>query len=205
MSKYNIIAPYYDFLAQLVYWGSIERANTAFLDAVPANATLLIIGGGTGKSLELLNPQLELDYLEPSSKMIGKARKRSSPRNTSFILQTFEEFAPNKKYDFVVCPFFLDQFKSHDLPGILTKIDCILKPEGQVLVSDFNIPKGPFKIIKQVLLNTTIGFFRVVTGLKIRRLENISNAMEKNNFRCTNSKAFYFGMIFSSTWIKLRH
>jgi ubiquinone/menaquinone biosynthesis C-methylase UbiE len=205
MSSYNKLAAIYDQLAQLVFWGRINRANSLFLSQIPANSKVLIIGGGTGKSLKHLNPELELDYAELSSAMINKAKKRKGPKKTEFILGFFQEFKTQKKYDYVVCPFFLDQFNSTEINPILTSILSVLPKGGHLLVSDFNRPKKPMRWLKQLIIKTTILFFRITTGLRINKLEDISSILEKNKFQKTSEKQFYFGMIFSSKWIIAGH
>ena len=67
-NNFNTIAPVYDFLAKMVFGRSLERAQAAFLSDLETKvkAKVLIVGGGTGKVLELLPEGLDLqiDYVE---------------------------------------------------------------------------------------------------------------------------------------------
>lgn len=50
--NFNWVAPFYDALSFLVFGRRLQRAQTVFLDQIPAGASVLIVGGGTGWLLE---------------------------------------------------------------------------------------------------------------------------------------------------------
>ncbi len=78
-TNYNKIAKYYDLISRLVYGKAIIKAQVSLLKFIPANSSVLIIGGGTGWVLEELakihQEGLTIIYVENSSKMIALAQK----------------------------------------------------------------------------------------------------------------------------------
>ena len=78
---FDLIAPYYDSLARLVFGDSIRHCQLEYLDKIPPGAQVLILGGGTGwllGELMKINPSCRVWYLESSIKMLemtkGKVR-----------------------------------------------------------------------------------------------------------------------------------
>ena len=77
--NYDSIALIYDRLARLVYGRSLVNAQLYLLDAIPAEAHVLIVGGGTGWVLEEITKRhpsgLSIDYIDAASKMVALAKK----------------------------------------------------------------------------------------------------------------------------------
>ena len=79
---FDRIAPYYDALKRLVFGNAIHRSQAHFLQRLPQGCRLLIIGGGSGEVLSLLqnvNPLCRIWYVEASSKMLSLASSRVLP------------------------------------------------------------------------------------------------------------------------------
>ena len=152
MSNYNLIAPLYDLLATLVFAGQTHKANRQFFSDIPDGSRILVLGGGTGQLLPQLKPECRVVFIEPSSKMLARAKKRKHPVSTSFLQHKFEDFDYDEKFDFVICQFFLDLFDDETMARHLTRIKSTLTDKGVLLISDFHIPKKPFKWLKMSLL-----------------------------------------------------
>ena len=76
---FNWIAPLYDPLARVVFGWRLQRAQTVFLDQIPAGAVILIVGGGTGWLLEQVLTHWQprrVIYLEASARMLERASRR---------------------------------------------------------------------------------------------------------------------------------
>ena len=79
MPNYNRIAWIYSFLLKLVFGNRQYVANTEYIGEIPSDARVLVVGGGTGKIIECLdklNKNLELDYVEISSSLLDRSKKR---------------------------------------------------------------------------------------------------------------------------------
>ena len=106
-NNYNLLAPYYDFLARSIFGKSILNAKHHFLHVVPCGAKILIAGGGTGQILPTilaLDPQNHVVYLEKSSKMISISSKRldKSMKSRVNFIEGDESKLPHKKFDVVI-------------------------------------------------------------------------------------------------------
>jgi ubiquinone/menaquinone biosynthesis C-methylase UbiE len=170
MSNYNYIAWCYDGLAKIVYGRKLERAKQAFLEEIPGQAKVLVIGGGTGKVIDYLQKsakQGEIDFIEPSAQMIRRAEKRDrSKLNINFYQQSILEFKKTD-YDFILVNFFFDQFALPEAQQILQHVKAKLKPEGQLIFSDFILTNNyRDKLITQAMYL----FFKITTGISASAL-----------------------------------
>jgi len=178
-SNFNKIAPYYDRICQLVFGLRVKNAQIASLKFIPANSTVLIVGGGTGWILNEINrihpSGLNITYLEKSSKMIQLSKEKSLSFNMIEFLQksidTTDLFY--QKYDVILTPFLLDCFSRVNLRMVFKKLDESLKINGLWLYIDFNIsPKS--KLWQRMTIKLMCIFFRLTCNLEISRLASVS-------------------------------
>jgi len=84
-NNYDRIARYYDFLSRIVFFRAQLKAQIDQLHFIPANSSVLIVGGGTGWILEEIakvHPTgLNITYVEISAKMLELSRKRYAGAN----------------------------------------------------------------------------------------------------------------------------
>ena len=76
---FDLIAPFYDFFATVFTLGNITRSQKWGLDQLPKGGRVLILGGGTGKTLPLLIGKIRphtVWFVDSSEKMLQKAAKR---------------------------------------------------------------------------------------------------------------------------------
>lgn len=205
IGTYNKLSPFYDGLSRLVFWGNIQKANVLFINDLPANSKVLIMGGGTGKLLEVLPEQIEVDYVDFSSQMILRAKRRKCKAKIHFHTIDFLQFEEDKNYDAILCPFFLDQFNKAEMGAVLTKIVSTLKDRGTLLVSDFYPAEVQPGSLQKIVLWFTLQFFKRFNKLTISKLENIHNHLLSAGFSLEKEQKFYFGMIFSTKWINGKH
>ena len=185
MSNFNFVASFYDRLSRLVFQKSIEQASQQMVDWVKPGSKVLILGGGTGKLLEQFKNNASIDYVELSTKMIEQAKNRACVGEVSFYNHDYLLFESTKKYDYIICPFFLDLFVPVELNKVINKIKEELTQNGKLLVLDFS-PKntGWFNLF---LLQVMILFFRVFSGIKIKTYNNLFDEVEKEGFVSVDS------------------
>ena len=94
VSNFDSIAPFYDFLVKLVFGKKIWEAQRTHLNEIPENGSVLILGGGPGRILESLPANINVTYLELSSKMIERAKRIG---NAEFIHDDFRTHILNNK------------------------------------------------------------------------------------------------------------
>ena len=197
MNNFNFIAPFYDSIAKIVFGQSIKRATHHFLTDIGRNDRVLVIGGGTGRLLSELPETGSITYLEKSSKMLSLAKARKASQTINFVNADFFDFNSSQTFDAVICPFFLDCFSQVHLVEVLSNIHEILRKDGQLIVTDFQQGKSP------VLMKLMHLFFRVVSSLNAKRLEDIHHFVLKSGFKVEKEEFFHKKMIFSRVYRNL--
>ena len=187
---FDAIAPIYDFLARLVYGKSIRKAQVYYLDRIPDQARVLILGGGTGWLLEeISNQSLHIDYVDLSKSMLKKTAKRHVSFAKLCFIQGNEEALRGSRYDVVITPFVLDVCNENQLPKMVETIGRLVEPDGQWLCIDFNVHDQSFKA--RILSVTMCHFFRIVSGVKLKCLLPYFGAIEQAGFKETETNLFY--------------
>jgi len=145
---FNRLAPWYDGLVSLFFGDALFKATTHFLNTLPKQGTLLVVGGGTGNFLPTLTPGTRVIYVDFSAKMIAKAQARANALPESerpsvvWYCCSWDEIPPGVRADTLLTPFFLDCFKDAAQPAILKKLSSHLAKDGVWLLTDFNIPEA---------------------------------------------------------------
>jgi ubiquinone/menaquinone biosynthesis C-methylase UbiE len=192
-SNYDNSASFYDGLSRLVFGNALVKAQSYFLPEIPADAKVLIIGGGTGWILEEIakvHPTgLNIVYVEISSKMMSLSRKRNIGANQiEFINQAIEEVKYPEHFDVIITPFLFDNYKQADLPSTFHHIHQMLKPGGLWLNTDFQLTGKwwQFLMLKSMLL-----FFKVLCGVQTWRLPNVEREFERLGYSLMETKLFF--------------
>ncbi|HEY5919069.1 MAG TPA: methyltransferase domain-containing protein [Chryseolinea sp.] len=201
---FDVIAPYYDSLARLVFGDSIRRCQLEYLDKIPPDAQVLIIGGGTGwllSELIKINPSCRVWYLESSMKMLEMTKARfdgvSNPKivfihGTEKNLQQYTEI----HFDAVITNFYFDLFTSASLNLALGEIKKCFSPGVTLLVSEF-VARTRWH---RLLLFLMYRFFRWTCAIEARNLPDWEDQLKKNGFVQRSEATFYFGFIKSSMY-----
>lgn len=193
-SNFNLIAPVYDRLARLVFGKSIVRSQTWFLNEVPANARVLILGGGTGWLLEELiksAPTINVVYIEASTKMLQITTQRKLNDKTTLILGT-EENIPSHAFDVVITNFYLDLFPEEKLNDIIQKITTRTTAASVWIATDFVLDS---KWWQRVMLKIMYVFFRAASSIEASHLPTWGKSMLQHAWTEQDSKLWYRGFI----------
>lgn len=181
MSNFDFVAAFYDGLSGLVFQNSIEKAGKRLVDWVAPGSKVLLLGGGTGQLLKhFKSAKTEIEYVELSSKMMNLAKKQSCISKINFHTKDYLLFEAEQRYDFVICPFFLDLFPPKELEQIITKVKKDLKSEGKLLIVDFS-PKGT-GLFNLLLLKIMILFFRLFSGIRIKKYNQLFDKVSSSGF-----------------------
>lgn len=189
--SFNLIAPYYDRLARLVFgkhWTEIQLAPAPHLEECQK---LLILGGGSGQILEHINPKVQITYLEASSEMLNMARNRHNS-NVAYVHADFLQWNTSVKYDAVYCPFFLDCMSKDQLQKVLEKLQTLLMPGGMLHVLDFQ----PASSGKNAFVKLMYFFFGIVANLPGRALLPLRNHINSAGFYEQALKTYYNEWVF---------
>ena len=203
LKGFDRLAPVYDRFARLVYGSAIRDAQLFFLSAIPPNANVLILGGGTGWLLTDLfktHPECKVCYVEASAKMLALAQQQFPAQKkgqVQFILGTEDSIPTAMPFDAVITAFYLDLFSPDTLRRVIDKVSAALTSTSIWLVSDFTTPKIWWQ---KVLLKIMYIFFRRVCGIEATRLPPWEQALTARAWRAEGEKLFFHDFIKSVTY-----
>ena len=190
------IAAFYDYLAGLIFGKHLHDAAEYFINRIPKDARILIIGGGTGRILRQLDKpgnQMVVDYVELSKAMIEAGRKNHKGQlKVNFIQADVFLWEPQHHYDVIITPFVLDCFTSAKVTELVTSLTNVLQPDGTWIFADF-IHTNSY--LKKALVRLMYLFFRITTGLRTSALPDYRMAFEKAGLKLHEEKMFYHGMV----------
>ncbi|WP_424962953.1 methyltransferase domain-containing protein [Ekhidna sp.] len=194
VNDFDSVAPFYDRISKLFFGGLLTIAQGYYLKEIGANDRVLILGGGTGKILKHVPNSEELDFVEKSQRMLDRAKKRRINRSVNYIQADFLEFESEKKYDVIICPFFLDCFGEQSLNTVIVKVKELLCTNGTLIVTDFDR-----KRIHPFLLESMLIFFDWFSNLEATQLIDLRSFLKKNGFE-ENGIKFYEKGVFSALY-----
>jgi ubiquinone/menaquinone biosynthesis C-methylase UbiE len=203
-ANYDNSAWFYDRLSRVVYGRALIRSQVYLLQYIPANAHILIAGGGTGWILEEIakvHPSgLAITYVEVSAKMMALSRKRNAGDNEIiYINEPVENLAGKTLYDVVITPFLFDNFTEQTLQKVFTHIHSKLRPGGLWLNTDFRLTG---KWWQSFLLRSMILFFRIICRIEAKKLPQIELCFEQHQYKVIDQKAFFGEFILSTVYRK---
>jgi ubiquinone/menaquinone biosynthesis C-methylase UbiE len=184
-TNFNIIAPFYDGLCQLVFGQQVKNAQIEALTHVPANSTVLIAGGGTGWILDEISQiypgGITITYVDISSKMIEISKKRNLSLNkVTFINDSIENVPlPEQRFNVIITPFFLDCFSQSSFQSIFKKLDSSLKINGLWLNIDFSSAKSSYW--QKMLTKLMYAFFRFTCKIEATEIPSIEICFAQYN------------------------
>ncbi len=210
---FNRLAPRYDALVWTFLGPTLQQSSVHFFDALPHDARLLVVGGGTGTffdALAELRPNTKVLFVDLSEQMIALAQKRlrempsgNRPQATFFHC-SWDEIPPGLRADAVLTPFFLDCFSDAAQPAILAKLDGHLVAGGQWLFSDFNIPaSGPAKRNAKLLLRLLYWGFNRICGLRVQQLPDFNSHFKAAGYTIREEVTFRNGSVVARLYKRL--
>ena len=196
---FDFLTPFYDQLARLIIGKDIVNSQLHFLKSFSECNRLLILGGGSGWILEPLCkacPDIQIDYIDLSPKMINAA-KRISGKNVriNFILGT-ENDIPDRLYDGVITNFYLDMFEKQTMEKVIEKIKGSITNSGLWVVTDF-VNGSEWN---NVILWMMYRFFRVIARIEATHLPDWQTEIIYADFTLLESEKFENGFIKSNVY-----
>ena len=126
-------------------WDNIRQTNPAILEKlinladIPADATVLDVGSGTGVLIPYLHSQVgacgKITAVDFSENMLAKAQEKfSNLNNLNFLVGDILEMdLPQNFYDVVICLNFFPHLHTRK-EEFLRKMNCALKNGGSLIV-----------------------------------------------------------------------
>lgn len=198
--NFDLIAKHYDSLARLVFGRSLRQSQTIFLDKIPNNSDILILGGGTGWWLANFlcsHPQSRIVYIDSSVRMLEIAKLNTGKDSRIEFIEGTEDSIPQKQFDVVITFCFLDMFSEIQIPLLIKNIRSILKENSIWIVSDF-VNNAWWHAI---LLKIMYSFFQLVSNLPSQKLPDWSKFMAREQFLEIDGR-YFFGQFIKSALYK---
>jgi hypothetical protein len=198
-SGFDFLAPFYDVLARFVIGKNIVNAQLHFLKSFKECNHILILGGGSGWILEPLCaacPDLQIDYIELSPRMINAAEKNLGKNGYVNFIQGTESDIPNRLYDGVITNFYLDMFEEQSLNSVIDKVRKSLTSSALWVVTDFVDGSTWNKMMLWLMYR----FFRIIAWIEATHLPDWQNEMIHAGFTLSDSKKFKNGFIKSNLY-----
>ncbi len=200
---YDNVSAFYDRLSRLVFGRQLEEAQQWLLSFIPANATILIVGGGSGWIIDALSGQflsgLNITYVDASPKMIAIAQKRFAGENTiRFIAEPIENVSFQEKFDIILTPFFFDNFTDARAASIFSSLHKVLGKDGLWLYTDF---QRSASLKHRLLLKAMYYFFSVLCNIRTRKLPDMAVCFEAGNYVKVEECSFMNGFVSSLVYM----
>jgi len=201
-ANYNNAAWFYDRLSRIVYGKALIMAQVYLLQYVPADAKVLIVGGGTGRILEELSKRqssgLTITYVEIATKMMALSKKRNTGNNhVVFITDAIENVSRPPGFDVVITPFLFDNFTEQTTQKVFSHLHALLKPSGLWLNCDFQLSG---KWWQRFLLKSMFLFFRMVCHIEASKLPDIDKQFNEHHYKAIAQQTFFGDFILSRVY-----
>jgi len=209
--SFDTLAPWYRTLEWIAFGDDLQRCRIACLGEVVAPRRALIVGEGYGRFLcELLrvHPEIEIDCIDASQRMLQLARKRLErelPGRVPCVRFLHQDLTwwivPEHRYDLVVTHFFLDCFAEAQLAAIVRKLAQATSENANWLLADFCVPpKGFARFRARAWLAVMYRFFRLTAGIEARQLIDPTPFLLGEGFALAQHHVFRKGMLKSELW-----
>lgn len=183
--------PFYHKLVKLVYGSNFYKLQGKLIDNLKGK-NILIIGPGNGELLQHLDTKNKYTFIEKSetfSLQLQKKIDESIELNSELIFGDFLKINIQKKFDAVVCPFFLDLLSLHQMNLVSKKFESLLKPNGQILILDF---KKPETFLENIHMKFLYLIFRKTDGISGNEILEI----ESRNFKEIKKSVYKKALIY---------
>jgi len=210
LPRFDRVAHLYQAMEYLSFGPALERCRFHFIPALTRCRRALVLGDGDGRFLARLlkaAPHLHGDAVDASPTMLRLLEARVKKTGATQRLNTFRSDArcfdpPDAHYDLVATHFFLDCLTEPEADALIARIRCHVAPEARWVVSEFQIPAGGW--LRSAMARGIITFlyaaFRLLTGLRVRRIPPWRALLERHGFRRTASPPWLGGLLVSELW-----
>lgn len=210
-------APNFDRIAAIYRWAEylslgplLQRTRTALLSQLDDPRYALVLGDGDGRFLEQLllrYPQCNALAVDISAAMLQRLQQRCARAipNAGTRLTIMQRSALDvdlePSTDLIVTHFLLDCFTQSEIEALIARFNSQLAPGALWLVSDFALPASPLlRPLARLYIAALYVSFRVLTGLRVRRLPNPHLAFRRAGLRCIVRRTFFFGLLYTELW-----
>jgi len=203
--SFDSLARWYRALEFLAFGRDLERARFCFIGRLRACRSILVLGEGDGRFLELLvgeAPGAAIHCVDSSGAMLALASARVPAGRMTFERADALSLEPApSRYDAVVTLFFLDCFRASQVEDLVRRVCSGLGPGAVWLWADFSIPgRGPARWRAKAWVAILYAFFRFCTGLPARELPPVEETLARAGLRREAFRDFQWGLVRSAAY-----
>ena len=133
------------------------------------------------------------------------ARERDTGDNhLNYIQASAADFKADCKFDVILTGFLFDNFQSAEAIQVFRQFDTMIAPGGYWLYSDFQSDISKQKWWQKILLKTMYIFFNLMSGVKAKKVPDLSDDFQDAGYQIVNSKLYYNGFIQAISFQKRR-
>jgi ubiquinone/menaquinone biosynthesis C-methylase UbiE len=183
--------PFYHKLAKLIYGSNFHQLQGELINNLKGK-NILVIGPGNGDFLQYLDTKIKYTFIEKSktfSLQLQKKIDESIGINSELIFGDFLKINIQKKFDAVVCPFFLDLLNPTEMKLVSEKFEYLLNPIGQILILDF---KKPETFIEKIHMKFLYFIFRRTDGISGNEILEFESQNFKELKRMVYKKSWFY-------------
>jgi ubiquinone/menaquinone biosynthesis C-methylase UbiE len=204
-ANYDNSAWFYDSLSKLVYGKALINAQVYLLQYIPANSSVLIVGGGTGWILEEItrihSSGLQITYIEVSAKMVALSQKRDIGNNkVLFISDAVENVISLGEFDVIITPFLFDNFIPATQQKVFNHLNSLLKQDGIWLNTDFQLTGKWWQV---ALLKSMLLFFKLICRIESNKVNDVEPYFIENGYKEFAAKSFFGEFVISKAYRKI--
>ncbi len=208
--RFDRVARLYQAMEYLSFGRMLERCRFHHTLSLSNCRRALILGDGDGRFLAQLlvaAPDLSADAVDASPAMLqmlrARAEKAGAANRVCTICANARCFTPrNGPYDLVATHFFLDCLTEEEAHRLIARVRPHLAPGAHWMVSEFQVPEGSWlrSALAQIIIDGLYAAFRVLTGLRVRRIPPWRVLLAKHGFRRTASQTWLGSLLVSELW-----
>lgn len=205
--------PDFDRVAGIYRWAEyiflgplLQRTRTCFINQLNDPHHALVLGDGDGRFLEQLllrYPRCSATAVDTSAAMLDKLRHRCAFATTrlSTVHRSALEINAPANTQLIVTHFVLDCFTQAEVDALTSRLAAQLAPGALWLVSDFALPANRLlRPFARLYIASLYAAFRILTGLRVRRLPDPQSALTRADMRRIGHKPFLFGLLYTELW-----
>lgn len=110
---------------------------------------------------------------------------------------------PDGEFDLVVTMFFLDCLEGEALRRMVGRAAEAATADGDWIYADFHVPPTGWRRWRALAWVRGLYLaFRLLTGLRVRRLEEVSGLLEAEGFALADRVTFSAGLLVAERWVR---
>ncbi len=212
--RFDRVAAIYRPGEYLTFGPLLERCRFSFVPELAVSRRALVLGDGDGRFLARLlasAPELRAHAVDASPAMLRRLQARAARLGAANRLTAtctdIRRFATAGSsspdvYDLVATHFFLDCLTPAETDALALSLRPRLAPGAFWVVSEFEVPDaGRLRAaFSRVTISGLYAAFRVLTGLRVRRIPPWRNSLARAGFTRRSSRSFLGGLLVAELW-----